>query len=102
MVWYQADLNEFKSNREKRRINRRPIGKIKTYFNKIKIQGLMMSLELEKHPKASLEGFLKEAKRLTEHLIVWVKCPKCGLDVPQIDMTKHGYCYYCYVREREK
>jgi len=96
MVWYQADLNEFG---KKKRIKREKT-QIKTYFNKIKIQGLMMSLELSKHPKASLEDFLQEAKRLTEHLIVWVKCPKCGLDVPQIDMTKHGYCYYCYVRER--
>jgi len=73
---------------------------MRTYFNKIKIQGLMMSLELSKKPKAPIEAFLKEAKRLTEHLIVWTKCPKCGMDVPRIDMTKFGYCYYCYLKER--
>jgi len=75
---------------------------MKTYFNKIKIQGLMMSLELEKAKKASLEDFLKSAKKLTDRVIVWVKCPRCRLDVPAIDMTKHGYCYFCYAKEVEQ
>lgn len=45
------------------------------------------------------QKILQSLKKMTEHLIVWVKCPRCEWDVPAIDMTKHGYCYYCYTRE---
>ena len=76
--------------------------KMKTYFNAIKIQGLMMSLELSRKPKSNIEDFLKQAKELTERVIVWTKCPRCGWDVPAIDMTKHGYCFYCYAKEQEE
>lgn len=72
---------------------------MKTYFNVIKVQGLMMSLEFERNQKADVEGFLKTVKELTAGVLVWVKCPRCGLEVPAIDMTKYGYCYYCYVKE---
>ena len=75
---------------------------MKTYFNEIKVQGLMMSLELKRNPNADLKGFLETVKKLTEHVLVWVKCPRCGWDVPAIDMTKYGYCYYCYLKEKEE
>lgn len=75
---------------------------MKTYFNKIKVQGLMMSLEFERNTKADLEGFLKTVKKYTEHVLVWTKCPRCGLEVPTIDMTKYGCCYYCYAKEQNK
>jgi len=73
---------------------------MKTYFNSIKVQGLMLSVEFERNPKADLEGFLRKVKELTERVLIWEKCPRCGLDVPAIDMTKFGYCYYCYVKEK--
>jgi adenine-specific DNA methylase len=71
---------------------------MRTYFNKIKVQGLMISLEFERNPKADVKDFLKTVKKYTERVLVWVKCPRCGWDVPAIDMTKDGYCYYCYVK----
>lgn len=72
---------------------------MKTYFNAIKVQGLMMSLEFSRQPKGKLEDYLKTVKKLTERVLVWVECPKCGLEVPAIDMTKYGECYHCYARE---
>jgi len=72
---------------------------MKTYFKSIKVQGLMMSLEFERTLKGSLEDYLKVVKKYTERVLVWVKCPRCGLDVPAIDMTKEGYCYYCMKKE---
>lgn len=70
--------------------------KIKPYFNSVKLQGLFLSIELKKHPKASLNDYLKQIKERLGDLIVFVKCPKCGREVPKIDMTVYDCCYFCF------
>jgi len=72
---------------------------VKPYFNSIKLQGLYLSIELTKHSKASIDDYLKAVKEKMGDLIVFVKCPKCGREVPKIDMTIYGYCYICLQRE---
>jgi len=74
----------------------------KTYFQELIVGGLMMKLCLERNPNAPLRETLKQMKKLTERVLVWVVCPKCGLDVPAIDMTKDGYCFFCYARDEGK
>ena len=71
----------------------------KTYFNTLIVGGFMMRMELERKTTVSLEKTLQSLKNLTDRILVWVKCPKCGWDVPAIDMTTKGYCYYCVARE---
>jgi uncharacterized OB-fold protein len=73
---------------------------VKPYFKSVKLQGMFISIELTKHPKASIDNFLKAVKERMGDLIVFVKCPKCGREVPKIDMTIHGYCYICFHQQQ--
>jgi uncharacterized OB-fold protein len=73
---------------------------VKPYFKSVKLQGMFISIELTKHPKASIDDYLKAVKERMGDLIVFVKCPKCGREVPKIDMTVHGYCYICFHQQQ--
>ena len=74
----------------------------KTYFDTIIIGGFMMRFEVQRKPNKSLRETLVAAKLMTERILVWVKCPKCGWDVPAIDITTEGKCYYCLAKEMGK
>jgi hypothetical protein len=63
------------------------------------VSGFMMRLELQRKPNKSLKETLIALKSMTERVLVWVKCPKCGWDVPAIDMTVDGKCFYCMAKE---
>lgn len=68
----------------------------KPYFRSVKLQGMFLSITLTRQPKASVDDFLNAVKEKMGDLIVFVKCPKCGKEVPKIDMTIHDCCYFCY------
>lgn len=73
-----------------------------TYFNSIIVQGTMMRIYLIRDMRNSVDVFLEGAKKLTEHILVWVTCPRCDRDVPAIDMTKDGHCFLCQKEMDEK
>jgi hypothetical protein len=72
---------------------------MKPYFRKIKVQGMMMNITLEWSPKIPVENYLKSCKELVGHLMVFVECPRCHMEVPKIDMTKYGYCFFCLQKD---
>jgi len=72
------------------------MSKAKPYYRSVKLQGMFLSITLTKHPKASVDDFLKAVKEKMGDLIVFVKCPKCQREVPKIDMTIYDCCYFCY------
>ena len=72
---------------------------VEPYFKSVKLQGMFMSITLTKHPKANIDDYLKAIKEKLGDLIVFVKCPKCGREVPKIDMTIYNCCYICLAEE---
>jgi uncharacterized OB-fold protein len=76
------------------------MSEVKPYFKSVKLQGMFISITLTKHPKASIDDYLKAVKEKMGDLIVFVKCPKCGREVPKIDMTVYGYCYICFHQQQ--
>jgi len=79
------------------------------YFKKLRLQTFMMNFELGldlkkfDSPEAlrSIINDMKEKLHLDKY-IVFVKCPDCGIEVPALDMTDKGYCYFCLLRREEK
>jgi len=72
------------------------MSKAKPYYRSVKLQGMFLSITLTKHPKASVDDFLKAVKEKMGDLITFVVCPKCKREVPKIDMTIYACCYFCY------
>ena len=71
--------------------------KVKPYFGSVKLQGMFLSIEVTKKPNVSIDDYLKGIKKQFGDLIVFVKCPKCGREVPKIDMTIYNQCYVCFL-----
>jgi len=63
---------------------------IEPYFKSVKLQGMFISITLTKHPKASIDDFLKAIKEKMGGLIVFVKCPKCGVSAMMIHRLNKG------------
>lgn len=77
------------------------MSEVKPYFGSVKLQGMFLSIELTKKQKVTIDDYLKGLKQQLGDLIVFVKCPKCGREIPKIDMTIYDCCYICFI-EKEK
>jgi len=72
------------------------------------VEGYKTGMELH----YNIEGFTKEnyadqiqairERYKLDNYLVYTKCPKCGVEVPAIDMRTDNVCVFCYCKQKEE